>query len=117
MPRYIDVEAFIKDQCNSCDGYCEKVDCDCLSCDKPYQCDVIQELKAFPTVSADDVRGVGEWIVKQTAIGKDYTICSACKTDFKFKTDKGTLARLDMRGMPFCPSCGARMKGAEDEQD
>lgn len=63
-------------------------------------------------VPAADVKLVvrGEWIVKQTAIGKDYTVCSVCKTDFKFKTDKGTLARLDMRGMSYCPNCGADMR-------
>lgn len=69
------------------------------------------------TIPAADVRPVvrGEWIVKQTAIGKEYTVCSACNTGFKFETDKGTLARLDMRGMPYCPNCGADMRGKENE--
>ena len=102
MPRYIDADAL--------NAYIESAECNSVG-------KALQAIDNAPTISPDEVRGVGEWIVEQTAIGKDYTICSACKTDFKFKTDKGTLARLDMRGMPFCPSCGARMKGAEDEQD
>ena len=31
-----------------------------------------------------------------------------------FRTDKGTLAKLDMRGMLYCPNCGARMDGAAE---
>lgn len=67
-----------------------------------------------PTVDAEPVRH-GYWIVKKTAIGAEYTICSECKTDFKFKTDKGTFARLDMRGMLGCPNCRAKMD--KEEQD
>ena len=75
---------------------------------------VIKLIDEAPTIDPESLRARGEWIVKQTAIGKDYTICSVCKTDFKFKTDKGTLARLDMRGMPYCPRCGTEMEVSED---
>ena len=56
----------------------------------------------------------GRWEQRKTPLGKTYSICSNCSTDFKFITDKGTLARLDMDGMPYCPNCGARMD-KEDE--
>ena len=106
MPRYIDADA-LKAKYEQMlpeigDGY-----------HKETLQDVLFELEYAPTISPDEVRGVGKWIVKQTAIGKDYTICSVCKTDFKFRTDKGTLAQLDMRGMPFCPQCGAKMEVIE----
>ena len=57
----------------------------------------------------------GEWMQCKTQLGKIYSVCSNCKTDFKFKTDKGTFARLDMNGMPYCPNCGARMDGKDGE--
>lgn len=53
----------------------------------------------------------GQWILHHTVIGSPYTECSHCCTDFAFKTDRGTLAKLDMRGMPYCPRCGAKMAG------
>lgn len=56
----------------------------------------------------------GRWEQRKTPLGKTYSICSNCSTDFKFITDKGTLARLDMDGMPYCPNCGVKMD-KEDE--
>lgn len=63
--------------------------------------------------STDDVVQVvhGQWILHHTVTGSPYTECSHCCTDFAFKTDRGTLAKLDMRGMPYCPRCGAKMDG------
>jgi DNA-directed RNA polymerase subunit RPC12/RpoP len=70
-------------------------------------------IEGFP---AADVAQVvhGRWEQRKTPLGKTYSICSNCSTDFKFITDKGTLARLDMDGMPYCPNCGAKMD-KEDE--
>ena len=67
-------------------------------------------------IHAADVAEVvhGRWEQRKTPLGKTYSICSNCSTDFKFITDKGTLARLDMDGMPYCPNCGAKMD-KEDE--
>ena len=46
---YINREAFIKDQCNLCDGWCDVVDCDCLNCCHPeHRCDMIACLAEFP---------------------------------------------------------------------
>ena len=57
----------------------------------------------------------GKWIVHHTAAGNPYTECASCRTDFSFKTDKGTIAKLDMRGMLYCPHCGANMEGGIDD--
>lgn len=114
MPRYIDADALrqrMYHEAFETDTDMQRWDSGCWIRYKLFE----NCLESMPTASPDEVRGVGEWIVKQTAIGKDYTICSVCETDFKFKTDKGTLARLDMCGMAYCPHCGARMKGAEDD--
>ena len=72
--------------------------------------------KSIKEAPAADVAPVvhGKWMQCKTQLGKIYSVCSNCKTDFKFKTDKGTFARLDMNGMPYCPNCGCRMD-KEDE--
>ena len=71
--------------------------------------DVIEkEIKAIP--SAD--RPQGKWIFDPEILCSDIGVysagyrCSVCGEDY-FKVD----------GMRFCPSCGARMKGADDEID
>ena len=75
---------------------------------------VITALQCFvqsqPTADVAEVK-YGKWAVHYTAAGNPYTECTHCCTDFTFKTDKGTFAKLDMRGMPYCPHCGARMDG------
>ena len=72
------------------------------------------EIRKLP---AADVAPVleGKWIVHYTTAGKPYTECASCHTDFSFKTDKGTVAKLDMRGMLYCPHCGANMEGGIDD--
>ena len=68
----------------------------------------VSDIEAAP---AADVAHVvhGRWEQRKTPLGKTYSICSNCSTDFKFITDKGTLVRLDIDGMPYCPNCGAKM--------
>ena len=67
-------------------------------------------------VPAADVAEVvyGRWILHHTVTGNPYTECSNCCTNVAVKTDKGTSAKLDMRGMPYCPFCGAKMDGGFD---
>ena len=69
------------------------------------------ELELVP--SAD--RPQGEWVKHDDE--RDY--CSACKHIFKTRTltkqDKWT-TYVDDLGYNYCPNCGARMKGADDEE-
>ena len=57
--------------------------------------------------SAD--RPQGEWIITEQDNGHKWTHrkCSEC--------GKGIIEPLGVSGMNFCPNCGARMKGADDE--
>ena len=66
--------------------------------------------------AAADVAEVvhGRWILHHTVTGNPYTECSNCCTNVAVKTDKGTFAKLDMRGMPCCPFCSAKMDGGND---
>ena len=57
----------------------------------------------------------GRWILHHTATGNPYTECANCCTNVAVKTDKGTFAKLDMRGMPYCPFCSAKMDGGFDD--
>ena len=66
--------------------------------------DVIEkEIKAIP--SAD--RPQGEWIPSDT----DGFVCSVCKNGYR---NQPTLMGRPM--FEYCPVCGARMKGADDER-
>ena len=48
--RLIDADAFIKSECNSCDGACESMPCDCLICDRDYRCDFMKDIANASTV-------------------------------------------------------------------
>ena len=65
------------------------------------------------TIPAAD-RPQGEWIKHDDE--RDY--CSVCKHIFKTRTltkqDKW-ITYVDDLGYNYCPNCGARMKGADDE--
>lgn len=53
MSRLIDADAFVKEMCNNCDGWCEDTKCDCLNCKKTEcRCDLINELMEAQTVDA-----------------------------------------------------------------
>ena len=58
-----------------------------------------------PTISPDEVRGVGEWITDRTWEHDGEPYCSVCDFEQSF-------ARFQK--FKFCPNCGVRMKGAED---
>lgn len=70
-------------------------------------------IKRLPAADVADVVH-GRWILHHTVTGNPYTECSNCCTDFAFKTDKGTFAKLDMRDMPYCPFCSAKMDGGSN---
>lgn len=74
----------------------------------------LREIRNAPAADvAEVVRG--RWILHHTVTGNPYTECSNCCTNVAVKTDKGTFAKLDMRGMPYCPFCSAKMDGGFDD--
>lgn len=52
--RLIDADAFIKDECNNCDGACEALPCDCLNCKSNCRCEFIVDLADAPTIIPAD---------------------------------------------------------------
>jgi DNA-directed RNA polymerase subunit RPC12/RpoP len=70
---------------------------------------VIDRIEVAPTISPDDVRGVGEWIECVDYDGDSYYECSACHTPFTFID--GT---PELNDYHYCPNCGAKM-GLEEE--
>ena len=60
---------------------------------------LMEEFKTIPTIDAVEVVR-GEWIDKPTK-GVRY-ICSRCRGRFDYQ-------------WKYCPNCGARMKGADDD--
>ena len=78
---------------------------------KGFKCGAERQLEAD---KSDVDRPQGEWIKHDEE--RDY--CSRCKHIFKTRTitkqDKWT-NYIDDLGYNFCPNCGARMKGADNE--
>ena len=56
-------------------------------------------------------RPQGEWIVNMLNYESVCSVCGASETDFIY----GTEMWYGLGESKFCPSCGARMKGADDE--
>ena len=48
--RLIDADAFIKEECNSCDGACESIPCDCLNCAADCRCDFMKDIADASTI-------------------------------------------------------------------
>lgn len=66
-----------------------------------------QYVEIIPAVDVEPVRH-GRWIVKHTALGKGYTICSNCGYASVVLIN-GHFSHLDLTGIPRCPYCGAKM--------
>ena len=108
MPRYIDADA-LKAKYEQMlpeigDGY-----------HKETLQDVLFELEYAPTVSPDEVRGVGKWIEKEVYNLEVTTIeqmqsasCSVCgkihTTPYSYYFSKYN----------YCPNCGAKMEVSDD---
>ena len=80
---------------------------ECEPCDKEEAIDIaVTTVKEVPPAD----RPQGEWIFNHKILCSDIGVysagyrCSVCGKDY-FKVD----------GMRFCPSCGARMKGTNDD--
>ena len=105
MPRYIDADAMIRKICGMKCG-CERYECgyDEAGCPK------VRDLETAPTISHDEVRGVGRWIEVEQPMGwrdEPCAECSVCGEDFVL----GELDMKDIRNLfRFCPNCGAKME-------
>lgn len=106
--RLIDADAFLAGEIKRC--HCVPLIGSCERDYEPLTCILDQEppIDAVPVVR-------GRWILHHTVTGNPYTECSNCCTNVAVKTDKGTFAKLDMRGMPYCPFCSAKMDGGFDD--
>ena len=93
MPRYIDADA-LRDALYDADAITMKG---------------VRILNQFPTISPDEVRGVGEWI--DDSVASNVFRCSICENDAPVSPTDGTEYKSN-----YCPSCGARMKGAETSE-
>lgn len=62
-----------------------------------------EHLEKAPTLTLDDLRPKGRWIMKETMIRSPFAknaYCSECNEETSFLHD-------------FCPSCGADMRGGD----
>ena len=66
-----------------------------------------EDIDKAPTIDISE-KAHGHWILRKTAAGVDYTICSFCKTSIKFNDEYGTVI-MNLKGAAYCPACGARM--------
>ena len=76
MPRPIDADALVVEQCGQCDGACEMFDGEkCLACKADCHCDLREAIDAAATLDYAPVVH-GEW---EYPLGIAwYYVCSAC---------------------------------------
>lgn len=48
--RLIDADAFMRDECNSCDGACEAIPCDCVNCRSECRCEFMRDILGAETI-------------------------------------------------------------------
>ena len=113
MSRYIDADALrqrMYHEAFETDTDMQKWDSGCWIRYKLFE----NCIESAPTISPDEVRGVGKWIVKKTALGNEYTVCSNCAVDIAIHTTRGEIVHANLREARYCPSCGAKMEVSED---
>ena len=100
--RPIDADVLLKDLCNSCDGWCENMECDCLNCKRDHRCRTVCEIADAPTLDPEDLRPKGRWIKASTYRDEDGYICYeyACSLCNELEDDT----------RPYCHNCGAKME-------
>jgi hypothetical protein len=105
MPRYIDADSLLKKRTTI------RVTYHCQGADEwdDYEAVLVKDIKEAPTLSPDEVRGVGEWLTEYEPNGRPYQLhCSVCDSDF---SHMGITTASN-----YCPFCGARMKGASEDE-
>lgn len=95
MPRPIDADALVVEQCGKCEVACEMLYGEkCLDCKADCHCDLREAIDNAPTLDYAPVRH-GEWI--------EGLKCSEC-------------GNVDWTKPNYCSTCGAKMEGKEDER-
>lgn len=72
--------------------------------------EILNVLDSMPTISPDEVRGVGKWIECIDYDGDGYYECSVCHTPFTLID--GTTP--DLNDFHYCPNCGAKLEVTSD---
>ena len=99
MPRYIDADAFLLAEIERCGSQPVVGTC---TMDNEY---LSIRVADAPTLSPDDVRGVGEW---EDANQHGLCGCSVCKDCY---IEQWYIKRAKWK---FCPNCGVRMEVSGD---
>lgn len=71
---------------------------------------IFQAIDQMPTISRDEVRGVGHWVTEQEAIdANDYSLRDTCSVCGRCDWDC-----TESASFKYCPNCGAKMEVSED---
>jgi len=72
--------------------------------------EISEVLDSMPTISPDEVRGVGKWEMWEDYYGSNVYKCSVCGSDWDMI--EGTPQDNDFK---YCPNCGARMTEVSED--
>lgn len=110
MAEYIEREAIMKFPIRK--GRCDKE-----HANEHFIFGIESVMEYVENLPAADVAPVvhGRWIVEIDALGREYTVCPVCNSNFRMKQDGGRWLRIDLRGFEYCPHCGAKMDGGADD--
>ena len=107
MPRYIDADALkdviqqhdypLADRLNSIDN-------------GMFTLGIFQAIDQMPTVSPDEVRGVGKWDRVETEFGLRCPKCGKLLDEYVNGGEWVALSEIPN----YCPNCGAKMEVSED---
>lgn len=68
--------------------------------------DLYEFIKQAPTLTLDDLRPHGDWVVERKHSHGKFSHCSECLT---------AQLTADTKKMRYCPSCGADMRGGGED--
>ena len=103
MPEYIDREAVYKMACRGCTRHGDEIG----SCYEEEPCEELQsEFASAPAADVEPVRH-GRWAKGDQFPG--WLCCSACRDAYVLPV------WVESGKWKFCPSCGAKMDGGEEE--
>ena len=114
MAEYIEREALLKHLCNSCDGWCENTNCDCVNCKSDRRCDIVIEVSGVPTADVAPVVH-GRWIKTDRGMHEDVNTGAVIRFYLHDCSVCGWHTGNQGRNFSYCPNCGADMREADHE--